>query len=83
MGTAVIEYMDGTVLMTHHDHRLPTDYRSGVIPRIGDLGLMADINPGFVKDLADFTLKDLVIGITIPMHPVRLDQRINIETISI
>tara|TARA_E500000331_G_C16932279_1_gene572512 strand:- start:423 stop:671 length:249 start_codon:yes stop_codon:yes gene_type:complete len=71
----VIEYVDIAVFSSAQNHPLLADPSGPIVPCIGDLALMTDVNPGFVENVLEFFFENLFIRVTRFVDPVWFNQR--------
>src|SRR5271170_6781780 len=74
MSATVVEHMNLTVGMPHHDHGLPANQDRAVIAGPLHLALVSDIDPGAMKNCLHFLIEDGGLDVDAPMHAMGLDQ---------
>ena len=78
VGAAVVEDVDRPILAPHHDHRLPADLEGPEVARLLHLRLVAGVDPAALEDPLDLQVEDVLVGVAEPVHPVGLDQRLQV-----
>src|SRR5262249_26392112 len=68
VGATIVQNPHGAVAMTHHQHRLGPDPGSEIISRVGDLTVVADVNPGVAEHVLHFEREHLLVDIDVAMN---------------
>jgi len=75
--TAVVEDLHRVVAVTHHEHRLRADRGAEIIAGIGDLAVVADIDPGIGEQVLHLELEHFVVDIDVAVDFGVPDQAAN------
>ena len=65
MRAAVVEHTHDAVAVADHKHRLPADRRAVVIAGIGNLAVVADIDPGIGEQVLHFEIEHLPVDVDV------------------
>ena len=61
--TAIVEHVRLPVFAANEHDGLASDQRLVVIPRIGDLAFMADVNPGVAENPVHLEVEYILVGV--------------------
>ena len=76
MAAAVVQRTDAAVVMAQHDDRLLRHASGDEVAGLGQLALMADIDPGAREDARHLAREDRRVGVDPAMHRVGPDERL-------
>ena len=66
--TAVVENVNRSVAMAHHQKRLVTDRRRDIVAGLGKLAGVTHVDPGLCEEMAHLQVEDLGVYIDVPVH---------------
>ncbi|MPM82893.1 hypothetical protein SDC9_129955 [bioreactor metagenome] len=65
---AVVQHLDALVGVAHHDHWLVSHGGREIVPRLGHLAGVADVDPGVGEQLLHLQRKDLGMDVAVLVH---------------
>src|SRR5262249_35807276 len=77
MAAAVEQHADAAVTLAHHDDGLTPELGGVGVAGVGDLALMADIEPGPAEQTLHLELEDLRVGVDTPADAPDIDETLN------